>query len=85
MARTTEKRFGNSAVTSAEPKRSLDERGGPLMTRREVADMLAITEGLVDKMDRRGDLPSFPIGDKLRRWHRDKVLAYIEKQQNAGR
>lgn len=57
-----------------------------VLTRVEVAHALRCKPDTVDALARRGDLPSFFIGDgRLRRFHRVDVDAYIAARRGAGR
>lgn len=50
-----------------------------VLTKDEVGALLRVKPGTVEAMARRGDLPSFFVGDgRLRRYRRADVLAYID-------
>jgi len=86
MARTKAKRIPpHTGASSAAPKRTRTERNGQLLTKSEVADVLACTESLVEKLTARAQLPHVKLGDKLVRWDRADVDAFIAQQKREGR
>jgi excisionase family DNA binding protein len=68
---------------TADPKRSLSERGGRLATPAEVADYLGVTERQIRRLLSRGDLPKIKIGG-LVRLHLDDVDLYIDARRVVG-
>jgi excisionase family DNA binding protein len=51
----------------------------PVMTKDEVGTLLRVRPSTVEAMARRGDLPSFFVGDRrLRRYRRSDVLGFID-------
>lgn len=55
---------------------------GPLMTVRDVANMLQVSEKWVYRVARSGQLPSIRIG-RVRRFSRTDIHAWIEKHKQA--
>jgi excisionase family DNA binding protein len=62
---------------SAEPKRPYSERSGALLTVKEVADELASTERMVNRLIADGRLTPTYVG-KHKRIHRDDLRTFIE-------
>ena len=56
----------------------------PLMTAREVAELLRVPVKTVLNLSRRGDLPRLKIGDKTVRFDRADVLEYLIKRKAAS-
>jgi excisionase family DNA binding protein len=69
---------------SASPKRALPERDDVLLTRKEVAEILGVTERWVDRASGRGDFPHVKVGTQ-NRWRRPDIDAYILRQTRVGR
>jgi excisionase family DNA binding protein len=54
-----------------------DERQGELLDVREVARLLKVSVSTVERLTRRGELPSVKFG-RSRRYFRADVMAYLE-------
>lgn len=74
------RRVYRGGASSAQPKRSFAERNGSLMTAEEVADELAVTSRMIDRLAGSGELRVTKVG-RLRRFHRDDLAAYIARQR----
>ena len=51
----------------------------PILSRKETAEILRLTERSIDAMRKTGKLPHFRIGASVR-FHRDDVLALIPRR-----
>ena len=51
----------------------------PILSRKETAELLRLTERTVDAMRKAGRLPHFRIGTSVR-FHRDDVLALLPRR-----
>lgn len=56
----------------------------PLLTTREVAEMLAVSPDSVLRLWRGGGLPGFRLSTRVLRFRRSEVLAWLETQRPAG-
>lgn len=70
---------GNKGST-AQPKRTREERNGVLLTLQEVADELAVNERMVWRLIHNHSLQATHVG-KLVRVHREDLDAYIADQR----
>lgn len=61
--------------------RLASEERGPLLTRREAAAWLGVSEDLVDALVRRGELPAVRVGRRAIRIRASDLDAYVERQQ----
>jgi excisionase family DNA binding protein len=52
----------------------------PILSRKETAELLRLTERSIDKLRVAGKLPHFRIGGSVR-FHRDDVLALIQARR----
>lgn len=55
----------------------------PLLTARELADLLGFTAGTIVDWAERGDLPCFKVGGRLR-FRESEVLDWLEQQRRNG-
>jgi excisionase family DNA binding protein len=59
------------------------ERQGELLDVREVARLLKVSVSTVERMTRRGELPSVKFG-RSRRYFRRDVMAYLDQHREGG-
>jgi excisionase family DNA binding protein len=52
----------------------------PILSRKEVSELLRLTERSIDAMRKGGRLPHFRVGSSVR-FHRDDVLALIPQRR----
>jgi excisionase family DNA binding protein len=85
MTRTTDKKDRvYKGASSTAPKKPRSERAGQLLTKEEVADELAITVRMVERLVALGELPHVKVGSLIR-VHRDDLNDYIARQRREGR
>jgi excisionase family DNA binding protein len=65
------------------PERALPTRDDVLLTRKEAAELLGVTERWVQRAIARGDFPHVKVG-KLVRVSRTDLLVYIAEQRKVG-
>jgi excisionase family DNA binding protein len=56
----------------------------PLLTTREVAEMLAVSPDSVIRMWKAGELPGFRLSSKVLRFRRSEILAALEQLRNVA-
>ena len=75
--------MGKTKGATAQPRRTLAERNGPLLTLQEVADALAVNERMVRRLVYRYELPVTHVG-KLIRVHQEDLDNYIAQQREGS-
>jgi excisionase family DNA binding protein len=54
----------------------------PLLTSRQVAEVLGVSRWHVDELARRGELVSVLVGSRSRRYHPDDITAFIRRKRD---